>query len=125
MNRSNLLFVVEDTEGYKFGGYVTSPIEKYNECHDDPHAFLFSLKSKKRFIGMRKFPIVDSSCGISVDLKSNKTFLFVIGNVDIWVNKEESAGSDPPSEIRDASRISETHVLIVSISIFSSGFPHF
>ena len=92
-NRSHLLFVIEDTEGNIFGVYVTSTIEKYNNRHDVPHAFFFSLKSKKRFIGMRKFPIVDPSCGISVDLKSNKTFLFVIGNVDIWVNKKDEEGS--------------------------------
>ena len=51
-NRSNLIFVVEDESGNKFGGYVNTKIDKYywkeygqwkGQRITDPKAFVFSL----------------------------------------------------------------------------------
>ena len=68
--RSQLIFVIEDEEDQKFGGYLNSKIDKvfsYNDegyrCGDgtikDENAFVFSLQSNGRLNEMMKFEIKD------------------------------------------------------------------
>ena len=47
MNRSNLMFVIEDTNNNKFGGYITAKINEYDSWIYDSKAFVFSLKSNR------------------------------------------------------------------------------
>ena len=65
-NRSHLLFVIEDEEGNRFGGYVDAVIDNYQlieneylvgESVTDPKAFVFTLKSNGRMNGMMKFNV--------------------------------------------------------------------
>ena len=63
INKKQLLFVIEDEENNKFGGYLNETIDKigYNKYITDSKAFLFSLQSNGRIKGMMKFEIKDSS----------------------------------------------------------------
>ena len=57
MNRSNLVFVVEDTNNNKFGCYLPIKIDKYDtDVPGNKDMLLFSLKSSGRTNGkMMKF----------------------------------------------------------------------
>ena len=87
MNKSNLIFIVEDTNGNKFGGYITSKIEKYDSYINDEKAFVFSLKSNNRLKRMKKFHIAEPKYAFLLFQKSNQYDLFRIGRNDIGVYK--------------------------------------
>ena len=89
MNRSDLVFVVEDTNNNKFGGYITSTINKYDSSITDSNAFVFSLKSNGRLKGMKKFNIIKPE---KVFYLYNKSYnrLFEIGGGDICICKKGS-----------------------------------
>ncbi|BFU19643.1 predicted protein [Entamoeba histolytica] len=57
MNKKHIIIIIEDEEGNKFGGYVNSKIDKYGKWIYDSHSFVFSLESKGRIEGMKKFDI--------------------------------------------------------------------
>ena len=61
INKSNLMFVIEDTINNKFGGYINSTIDKVDSWITDSNAFVFSLKSNGRINGMMKFNIKSGS----------------------------------------------------------------
>ena len=95
INKSNLMFVIEDTNRNKFGGYVTSTINQRNNYINDSNSFLFSLKSNGRINGMMKFEVQSNyeKNAFYLDQKSN-TQLFRFGpNHTILVYKENSKGS--------------------------------
>ena len=46
LNKSNLLFLI-DFEGIKFGGFISSKIDKIDEWIKDDHAFIFTFKDNK------------------------------------------------------------------------------
>ena len=71
INRSNLVFVIEDTDDNKFGGYIGIKINEINRSMDDPKVFLFSLKSNGRIDGMMKFEARDTSRAVRICNKSN------------------------------------------------------
>ena len=68
-NRSQLLFVIEEEKGNKFGGYINAKIDKVESWITDSKAFFFSLQSNGRLNGMMKFDIQVRS--------DRKGFLFV------------------------------------------------
>ena len=77
MNKSNLVFVIEDENNNKFGGYLNEKIDKicegfWNSNISDSNAFVFSLQSNGRLNGMMKFGVKDVS----------KTFLLWSGKYD-------------------------------------------
>ena len=88
--KSNLVFIVEDTENNKFGGYVTSTINECKKWIEDSNAFVFSLKSNGRLNGMKKFDIIETDVAFCVDAKqSEKKYLFSMGwGCDIQVDKK-------------------------------------
>ncbi|BFU25178.1 trichohyalin, putative [Entamoeba histolytica] len=57
MNKEHIIIIIEDEEGNKFGGYVNSKIDKINDYINDSKSFVFSLESKGRIEGMKKFDI--------------------------------------------------------------------
>ena len=78
--KSNLIFVIEDTNGNKFGGYMFSSINLYNSWIKDPNSFVFSLKSNGKFNEMKKFNIKSNSQNaFCLDRKDLNQFLFVFG----------------------------------------------
>ena len=58
LNKNQLIFIVEDTEGNKFGGYIDAKIDKYYDSITDSKSFVFSLESNGRLDSMRKFNII-------------------------------------------------------------------
>ena len=63
MNKSQLLFVIEDRNNNKFGGYLTSTISGVNTWITDYNSFSFSLKSNGNINGMQKFEIQSNCAG--------------------------------------------------------------
>ena len=86
-HRSNLIFLIEDEEGQKFGGYINRKIDKtfitenrwrYNGRITDPNAFLFLLQSNGSLNQMMKFDIYFKYESIVLN-NINKNVLFIIG----------------------------------------------
>ena len=44
IGKSNLLFMIDDVENNRFGGYINSRITNSDIYSNDPDAFIFSLK---------------------------------------------------------------------------------
>lgn len=48
MREKNLLFLVKDTKGNKFGGYMSSTLVKNDDLNiKDENSFIFSVRNKK------------------------------------------------------------------------------
>ena len=93
--KNNLIFVIEDRNRNKFGGYVSSTIRQCNAYTSDTNLFLFSLKSNNRINGMMKFEIQSccSQSGLYVCDKSCNT-LFKFGrDGDLIISKENCKSS--------------------------------
>ena len=95
------MIVVEDERKNKFGGYLSSQIQKVETWLKDSNAFLFSLKSNGRVKGMRKFEIKDSQYAFYLPNKS-KEVLFGFGGswsgYDLCVNKEDKKSTSRCSQ---------------------------
>ena len=92
-NKSNLIFIIEDTNNNKFGGYVSISVNKYNHWFNDSNSFVFSLKSNGRINGMKKFNIVNTTNTFRVDAKTSNSYLFIFGGgYDIRVNRSNMNG---------------------------------
>ena len=90
MNKSNLMFVIEDDKNNKFGGYITSQI-KCQTWITDSNAFVFSLKSNGRLNGMMKFNITEPQYAFYLYQKSYFYDLFLIGGGnDIGIYKKNN-----------------------------------
>ena len=46
---SPLLFIIETTNGYRFGAFTTLPLNGANEYNMDENAFLFSFDTGKKY----------------------------------------------------------------------------
>ena len=60
IGKSNLLFMIDDVENNRFGGYISSQITNSDIYINDSNAFIFSLKSNGRLNQPMKFPISSS-----------------------------------------------------------------
>ena len=94
LNKNKLVFIIEDTEGNKFGGYIDAIINKIFEKPDwkritDPKSFVFSLESNGRLKGMKKFDIKEPRYAFYLFNKSLPG-LFSIGDDDIIIYKKGS-----------------------------------
>ena len=95
MNKSNLVFLIEDTDNNKFGYYLSTQIQsnKYDTLiSTDKNSFLFSLKSNGRLNGMMKFEIKNTDGGYNVKPKSDNILIQLgYGNSGaIHIKKENS-----------------------------------
>ena len=77
MNRSHLIFVIEDTKNNKFGYYFTGTVNKLNDWIKSPNCFIFSLKANNRSDGMYKFEEKNSCAGIIIGDKSHEWTIHV------------------------------------------------
>jgi hypothetical protein len=87
--KENIVVVVDDNQGNKFGVYLKAKIDNYQyqefgewkgEAITDPHAFVFSLKNNDRLKGMMKFPIKTTDKDHAFILyKRDSPMLFCIG----------------------------------------------
>ena len=89
-----MIILIEDQEGQKFGGYISSTINKYNEWIEDPNAFVLSLKSNRILFQPMKFIIKDQSKAFLFNNSDKEKFLFLIGRsnygCDIAIYKQNN-----------------------------------
>ncbi|BFU26704.1 predicted protein [Entamoeba histolytica] len=92
-NKEHIIIIIEDEEGNKFGGYVNSKIDEVESYIKDSKSFVFSLESKGRMKGMKKFDIKQPQHAFHLCSQSD-SFLFEFGyglfgfGYDIEVHKE-------------------------------------
>ncbi|BFU26668.1 trichohyalin, putative [Entamoeba histolytica] len=86
-NKEDIIIIIEDTNGNKFGGYVNEKIDKVESWIYDSNAFVFSLESNGRMEGMKKFDIEDTKRAFWLDNQLDNC-LFVFGLDDICIYKE-------------------------------------
>ena len=93
LNKKQLIFIVEDTEGNKFGGYINEKIDKIREEPGDEiidsKSFVFSLESNGRLNCMKKFNIKQPQYAFRMFSESYYR-LFSIGLSDIYISKKGS-----------------------------------
>ena len=94
-NQSNLIFIVEDTENNKFGGYISSTVHSsVDYSTGDSNAFLFRLSSSRTTKERKKFTISSSYTGSAfVCSNQSSSNLFYFGNNEIYVNKQNRKNS--------------------------------
>ena len=88
MNRSNLMFVIEDTNNNKFGCYLPVKIDKYDTgVPGNKDMFLFSLKSNGRIDGMMKFEWKQGR-GYYLPNKSHGNLIYLGSGADLGLRKQ-------------------------------------
>ncbi|BFU25919.1 trichohyalin, putative [Entamoeba histolytica] len=87
-NKEDIIIIIDDKRGNKFGGYVSSKIDKYDKIYDSK-SFLFSLESNGRIEGMMKFDIKQPEYAFYLYIQSSDC-LFIFGDFDITVGKENN-----------------------------------
>ncbi|BFU26664.1 predicted protein [Entamoeba histolytica] len=87
MNKENIIIIIEDEEGNKFGGYVNSKINEVGDFINDSNSFLFSLESNGRNEGMKKYDIKQQQYSFKL-FNQSSDYLFGFGFGDIRVYKE-------------------------------------
>ena len=98
LNKKQLLFVIEDTNGNVFGGYIDRIIDKYilsstrdnnGEFMEDYNSFIFSLR-KEGSNNMIQFSIKENEALLSFILyEQYEGLLFSLGK-DIFIMKEDN-----------------------------------
>ena len=100
IGKSNLLFMIDDVENNRFGGYISSKITNSDIYINDSNAFIFSLKSNGRLNHPMKFPINNSEFAFT-SITANDRYIFAFGGgYDIKLDKKETsymANSNPSS----------------------------
>ncbi|BFU24830.1 predicted protein [Entamoeba histolytica] len=90
INKQHIIIIIEDEEGNKFGGYVSSKIDEVDGFIYDSKSFLFSLESNGRIEGMKKFDIKRPQYAFYLNNQSHHC-LFEFGYCgDIFVRKENN-----------------------------------
>ncbi|BFU26707.1 trichohyalin, putative [Entamoeba histolytica] len=89
-NKENIIIIIEDEDGNKFGGYVNSKIDKVGNGYIyDSQSFVFSLESNGRMKGMMKFDIEEPERAFILYSQSDDC-LFEFGIDDVIVYKEDN-----------------------------------
>ncbi|BFU21952.1 predicted protein [Entamoeba histolytica] len=91
-NKEHIIFIIEDEDGNKFGGYVNEKIDKVgafiNGFIKDSKSFVFSLESKGRMKGIMKLESYEENCiFLLCSQRYDWLFKFERGN-DVCVYKE-------------------------------------
>ena len=94
--KKNLLFLVKDTKGNKFGGYMSSTLVKNDDLNiKDENSFIFSVQNKK------KFKVLNPSKAIHVSSSYLITFGgdnggndFYIGSADGGMYEKDTYGDN-------------------------------
>ena len=81
LNKSQLLFLIEDTNGRKFGGFVKAKISSLNSWIYDNEAFVFTLVNNSS-IRPEKFICKNASHAFMSSLRNTPNFLFLMGGKD-------------------------------------------
>ena len=87
MNKRHLLFLIEDDQHNKFGGYLHALLDKPDTWIEDNSAFLFSITSNDRLHGMQRFSLPDPQHAFYLSSEINNPLVFLFGNQqEIQVN---------------------------------------
>ena len=99
LNKQNLLFLIETDDNIKFGGFISSKIDKIKKTISDSNAFLFTFEDNKPM----KFDILKDkkNCAFGLWNKSSDG-LFDIGNQDILIYKQNWVESSIYQEDRSS-----------------------
>ena len=100
IGKSNLLFIIDDMENNRFGGYINSKITSIDTFIKDQNAFIFSLKSNNRLPGPAKFDIKHPNSAF-ISITTHKRYIFAFGGgYDIKLDSKKTAdqaNSNPSS----------------------------
>ena len=84
MGRKDLVFLIEDTDGERFGYYLNVEIEKqFKSFRSNEKTFEFNLESHGRLKTPMKFEIRDPKYGYQLFNKNNDYFLITLGDIEI------------------------------------------
>ena len=89
VNRSNLLFIIEDNQKNQFGYYENGRIEEeyVNMMCADEQSFLFNIQSNGRLQKMMKFEIVNVTVGYNLYDKSADELIILGGTLMLYKKK--------------------------------------
>ena len=91
--KKNLLFLVKDTKGNKFGGYMSSTLVKSNI--KDENSFIFSVQNKKKFKVLNPSKAIHVSNDYLICFGGNKGANdFYIGNENGGMNIKDTYGDN-------------------------------
>ena len=100
VGKSNLLFMIDDDQNNRFGGYISSKIIDHDTYINDPDAFIFSLRSNGRLNRPTQFKIkYPGNAFISITTHDRYIFAFG-GGYDIKLDSKKTANyanSNPSS----------------------------
>ena len=100
IGKSNLLFMIDDDQNNRFGGYISSEITSSDKFINDPDAFIFSLRSNKRLSQPTQFKIKDPEDAFISITNHDRYILAFGGGYDIKLDSKKTsnyANSNPCS----------------------------
>ena len=100
IGKSNLLFMIDDIEYNRFGGYISSTISGPDTYISDSNAFIFSLRSNRRLPEPTKFNIKYPEDAFTL-ITTHERYIFAFGGgYDIKLDSKKTAdyaNSNPSS----------------------------
>lgn len=91
IGKSNLLFMIDDVQNNRFGGYISSQIIKADTYIKDPNAFIFSLRSNKRLPCPTKFGINNPDDAF-ISITTHERYIFAFGGgYDIKLDSKKTS----------------------------------
>ena len=116
LGKSHLIFVIEDTNGNKFGYYLSSNISSINNEIFDEHAFLFTLKNNGRITegnGMMKFEHTKKEWACCVKNKGNHSLFGIGERFTLCLMKSNCKGCSFYEQYYDCFDYHGTHDVII------------
>ena len=96
LKRKNVAIVITETNGNKFGGFISQKINKPNTWINDSKAFLFNLQSNNRLNEMKRFDIKNPENAFHLYDISNE-LLVDFGSTDLRIYKSNNISSSSHS----------------------------
>lgn len=100
IGKSNLLFMIIDSQNNRFGGYISSQITRPDTYIADSNAFIFSLNSNGRLSTPTKFNIISQNSAF-ISITTHERYIFAFGGgYDLKLDKKSTkymANSNPSS----------------------------
>lgn len=100
IGKSNLLFMINDEQNNRFGGYISSQITKPDTYIKDSQAFIFSLNSNGRLSTPTKFGI-NSPSSAFISITNHERYILAFGGgYDLKLDKKSTSymsNSNPSS----------------------------
>ena len=126
LNKSHLIFLIEDIHGNTFGGYLDAEITKVDTYIQDPNAFLFTLKSNRRLDGFKRYPILSAYNQYVFCLHNkNHSLLFDFGyENDLVIHKENTKKNSYCNQYRKRGNIQYFDYNNIGDALCGSHYPN-